>query len=435
MFEKVESKNNYNILDDIGYVNGVAQTERIIKLSEYQEKALELVDEFMKSNRKHMVIGGIAGSGKSSIIPFILKKYNDSNDWFFHETNKVECCAYTGKAVMVLKRKGIVDARTLHSFLYYSKITKDKDTGESIVSYEEKHSDYFHGTELLIVDEASMVTREMFNLINKKDFKTLYIGDHFQLPPVKDDFNIMLNPDFKMEKILRQNEDNPIIQLAELARNGQPIPLGVYGTSRNTLKFNKEELLNYDNIVVWKNVTKDFINETIRELRGFPANIPQQDEKMIVKVNCPKKHLFNGQIVYTMNKPKIHKMGGWKVELVDELAYNDPFIMAQTDEYIKAIASIHLSKEELDRIRITPFNEKWTKKGNKFVPTAKNPYQIHLDWGYAITCHQAQGSSWNNVAVILDKSMKYVTKDYYRWLYTAITRAEESVTIYSGDIK
>jgi exodeoxyribonuclease-5 len=80
--------------------------------------------------------------------------------------------------------------------------------------------------------------------------------------------------------------------------------------------------------------------------------------------------------------------------------------------------------------------KKW--KNGKYILNynyKKNPYQIHLDWGYAITCHQAQGSSWNNIAIMLDKKMKHIVKDYYRWIYTAITRAENSVTIYSGDFK
>ena len=63
-----------------------------------------------------------------------------------------------------------------------------------------------------------------------------------------------------------------------------------------------------------------------------------------------------------------------------------------------------------------------------------NPYQVHLDWGYAITCHAAQGTSWRNVAVLLEDRMKaFDNEDKSRWIYTAITRAEESVTIYSGD--
>ena len=427
------------IIPDAGYIGGIAQESRIIELSEDQERALDFVDNFINSDKKFAVIGGCAGSGKSSIIPYILKKYTsqlyDEHDPFsIHNTREVEVCAYTGKAVMVLKRKGIINANTLHSFLYEHRPVFNPETNEYHIVYNPRDNIYFHNTKLLIVDEASMVSKELFDLISEKSFKTLYIGDHFQLPPVGDDFNIMINPNFKMEKVLRQNEDNPIIHLAELARNGQKIPLGSYGNSKHTLKFDKSELLNYDEIITWTNNTKDMINDLVREQRGFTKDVPQADDKMIVKVNCFSKQLFNGQLVYIMNNPKMNKYGAWKVEIVDELAYNDPFIMAQTDNYIKANASVHLSKEELNHLRTMPFEKKWSKKANKdkvnFAPVS--PYQIHLDWGYAITAHASQGSSWNNVAVMLDKRLYHI-KDYNRWIYTAITRAEDSVVIYSGN--
>ena len=76
-------------------------------------------------------------------------------------------------------------------------------------------------------------------------------------------------------------------------------------------------------------------------------------------------------------------------------------------------------------------------KSDFFSMKKSNPYQIHLDWGYAITCHAAQGTSWKNVAVLLEDRMKWVMdrNEMNRWIYTAITRAEESVTIYEGNFR
>ena len=63
------------IIPDAGYIGGIAQESRIIELSEDQERALDFVDNFINSDKKFAVIGGCAGSGKCSIIPYILKKY------------------------------------------------------------------------------------------------------------------------------------------------------------------------------------------------------------------------------------------------------------------------------------------------------------------------------------------------------------------------
>lgn len=407
------------MIEDTGYIHGIAQTERIIELSEDQNKALKAIDDFMHSSKKYMVIGGIAGSGKSSIIPFIVEKYPNT-----------EITAPTGKAVMVLKRKGLVDAMTLHSFLYIYNRKKDIE-GNYYFEVIEKPDFHFNGIDLVIVDEASMVNHEMFNILSNKKFKVLYIGDHFQLPPVKDDFNILSNPDFKMEKVLRQNQDNPIIYLAELARNNKMIPLGKYGDSKCKIKLNYDELTSFNEIITWTNDTRKHINDAVRRQYNYLEDRPVNDEKMICKNNHIVKNLFNGQIVYAVNNPKKNKNGTWKFELIDELAHDDPFIMAQTDYTINVDAFIGL-----DRIEMKQKSDEYYLQDVKFLNMKDNlkifkhiKKPIFLDYGYALTCHNAQGSSWENVAVIDEKKM-FHHKDYFRWLYTAITRAEKVLTIY-----
>lgn len=416
-----------------GYIDGIAQEERIAEFSEDQERAIEFAKKFLDGNEKYKVIGGVAGSGKSTIIPYIASLCGEMFN-IQQFTGKVAVCAYTGKAVMNLKRKGITNATTLHSFLYNTTFVEDVNTGEKTVKYSPRAPFFFQNMRLLIVDEASMLPKDMFDQISELPFKTLYIGDHYQLPPVNNQFNIMLNPDFKLERIHRQNEDNPIIMLADMVRHGNPLPLGVFGTSKVTRTCKREQLKDFNEVITWTNAMKDSVNDIIRWGRGFQKDVPQIDDKMIVRVNNKSKNVFNGQIVYLMSNPVLTKGGGWKVEFVDELAYDDPFLMTLTDEYTKAIASIHLPKWELEKIRTTPFVKVQSKR-DWFALKNKCNYQVHLDWGYAITCHAAQGTSWKNVAVILEDRMKRAMdrEEMNRWLYTAITRAEESVTIYNID--
>ena len=137
-----------------------------------------------------------------------------------------------------------------------------------------------------------MDNKSIYNLISSLPFKVLYIGDHFQLPPIEDNFNIMIKPDFRMEKILRQNEGNSIIQLAEMARNGKKIPLGIYGNSKHTRSFNEDDLLNYDQILTWTNSYKDKINDIIRNKRGFIKDKPQYDDKMIAPIKAVSPNLL-----------------------------------------------------------------------------------------------------------------------------------------------
>ena len=423
-------------MKDFGYIEGIAQEARITELSDDQAGAIEFARGFVESgsSARYAVIGGVAGSGKSTIIPHIIEAVGGTPFAYgCADQGDVAVCAYTGKAVMNLKRKGIPYACTLHAFLYDTRFEYDPVTGGTKAVYIPRPDFFFRRIRLLIVDEASMVSRELHEHIESLTFKTIYIGDHFQLPPVNDSFNIMLNPDFRLERIHRQEEDNPVVMLADIARRGQPLPLGVFGSSKHTRTLDTADLASFDEVITWTNATKDRVNDIIRDARGFQKDVPQLDDKMIVRVNYRPKNVYNGQIVYLVNNPTLRKDGGWNVEFVDELAYNDPFIMAQTDAATKAIASVHLPKADLEKFRLMKQNVR--SKKDYFGMKKENPYQIHLDWGYAITCHAAQGTSWKNVAVLLEDRMKWAMgrEDYSRWLYTALTRAEESVTIYSGN--
>lgn len=395
-----------SLVPDEGYIDGIAQEERIAEFSEDQERAIEFAKKFFDGQEKYKVIGGVAGSGKSTIIPYIASLRGEIYSQQQH-TGSVVVCAYTGKAVMNLKRKGITRAMTLHSFLYVTIFVKDPKTGETTVKHIPRDHSFFREVRLLIVDEASMLPKDMFEYISSLPFQTIYIGDHYQLPPVNNKFNIMMKPDFKLDRIHRQNADNPIIMLADMVRQGKPLALGIFGSSKVTRTCKKERLKDFDEVITWTNAMKDAVNDIIREGKGFLKDVPQIDDKMIVRVNNKNRNVYNGQIVYLMSNPVMTKGGGWKVEFVDELAYDDPFLMTLTDEYTKAIASVHLSQKELEKIRTAPLvmpqsRKDWAelkKKGN---------YQVHLDWGYAITCHAAQGTSWKNVAVILEDRMKRV---------------------------
>lgn len=393
------------------YIGGIAQYAPIDQLSEEQEKVLSIVNDFMHSDQKQLVIGGVAGVGKSTIIPFIKNRYAGT-----------VVCAYTGKAVMVLKRKGIIQAETLHSFLYLKHKVKDQDGNQTIVFYE-KTPEYFELVSLLIVDEASMLPKSMYDLIRKQHFKVIYIGDHFQLPPVGGDtFNIMANPDFKMQKILRNKENDSLIQLSRRIRQGERIPFGTNGNYRYTRKFNMDELIKYDIVLTWTNKIRNDTNNFIRYKKGYKSIGPEQDEKLIIKRNNYNLGLFNGQIVYVMNRPVMLPGGRWSLQILDELAYNDPFIMGATDACTRFNGVFAKGQN----------NKEKTKKNSKNLSVLeKVQYKdVIIDWGYAITCHSAQGSSWSNVAIIDEQKMHYCD-DWYRWMYTAVTRAEDTVVIYN----
>ena len=385
-----------------------------ISLSEEQEDVVEKVLDFINNgDKKYFVVSGYAGTGKSAVIPFIREKMSGDSS----------VVAYTGKAVVVLKRRGISDAQTLHSFLYNTRVVKDPETKKVRYEFLKKSEYDFEHIQCVFVDEASMVDELIFNELTSHKFKIVFFGDSFQLPPVKDNFNIMENPDVQLTKILRQNENDPIVKMSFLARTQQKIPFGEYGDSSKKImfKFKMEKWNEYDQIICWTNRKRKEINDKIREIRGFSANEICMAEKMIVKQNYPRLGLYNGQMVYVNQQTVAEKYGNYgmiyPMTVIDEIALND--IIAAIDwTPVKVYGTVGWDAEKIYNYKI----ENATNKKRKML--------VHFDFGYAITCHASQGSSWEKVCIIEEDGIRK-RPEYWRWIYTAITRAEKSVTIFA----
>lgn len=418
-------------------VNGLVQTGRVT-LNEQQHKVLDACLDFLrsKSGKKEFVVSGYAGTGKTSIIPYILDNEKPLNPCSY-EDNKV--FAYTGKACVVLRRKGI-KAHTLHSFLYHSVQKKDKD-GNIYIEIHERPDHCFHGVNYIIIDEASMVSRKIYDRLKQISksvgMKIIFIGDDFQLPPVKDDFNVMKKPDITLTEICRTDKDNPIVFMANLARNGEKIPYGKWGKSGHfhLRQLKDEYLTKYDELLCWTNERRIALNNRMRELLfGEKASmkIAYAGEKMIVKENLPCKKIFNGQIVI-LEKDAVHKKKQewfeeemYEVFFVDELLKTDVLAMAlATDNDIKRTICTIGAYDKTNRFKDSRILEKG--KGKESLLRVWG--LARLDYGYAITVHAAQGSSWNSVALI-DEQRHQNFPEYYRWVYTGITRAEGFIHFY-----
>jgi len=418
-------------------VNGLGQDRPFESWSADQERAIRAVGEFLGDpSRKEMSLGGVAGSGKSAIIPWIAASQGGVGE---DGSGPVAVCAYTGKAVVVLRRRGIANAQTLHSFLYVH-VGVPKPGGGVRWEWREKSRMCFGGVRLVIVDEASMVGREMHRMLSELPFKVLYVGDHFQLPPIGESaLNLMANPDFRMEEVLRQRADSPVVSMATAARTAGAVPLGHFGDSVHTHAWNAEDaFLRHDVVLVWTNRERLGANLLAREIRGLPEGQPVEDDRMLVRANCRERNIFNGQMVYLVRDGVWREDGSCECEWIDEIVHDDP-LAGMVGDSGSANCSIGLTRKELQRVRDlelqwNAFFASRKHKGARKLPMPtepKPPFEAHLDWGYAVTVHSAQGSGWPSVAVVVNDGL--LGQDWYRrWLYTAITRASERVTIYSG---
>lgn len=389
-----------------------------MRFSEEQNRALQSVQRWLQSSDRQVFrLFGYAGTGKTTLAKHLAQ-----------DAGRVLFGAYTGKAAHVLQKKGC-PARTLHSLAYIPKSRSTLRLGqlkEKLKNTDPEHplaaklrreialeqenakrpaftlnyeSD-LNDTDLLVVDEVSMVNEEMGRDLESFGCKILVLGDPAQLPPVFGaGYFIEAEPDFMLTEIHRQARDNPIIDLATRIRErripDQGGPEEARVVSRRDLT--PELMLAADQILVGKNITRQAWNHRIRELRGLDGDgLPVVGDRLVCLKNNHDVGLLNGAI--------------WNVEkaMVEDEDLMLDVVPEDGGDNQQLLAHTHYFRGEKPTL--------WEMDD-----------AAHFDYGYVLTCHKAQGSEWPYVVVYDERMMR--GDDYYKWLYTAVTRAGEKVCL------
>lgn len=414
-----------------------------MKWNAEQDAVLKDLSKFLRDkDRKFYHLRGRAGTGKTTLAAQVR---NDSDLSFI-------ALAYTGKAASRLRAKGWENAATIHSKLYlpgqqsrarlkawkaeleevgakvkqgyekpdmFEKAEYEKlkaaytDLKKKIADEEEalKNPSFIYNQETclkdydaVVVDEVSMLGyidgENMVKAANEGGFKMILMGDDNQLPPVKSRAYFMESkPDFMLTQIMRQHQDNPIIRMADyIIENRRCPPLGSYGDSRVVERFTADECLECDQLLVGRNATRQYYNQTLRKLRGY-TDVIEVGEKLICLSNS-RDGYFNGTRWYVQ-------------DVYDENSYGDKIevrLSSDDDGEPDRDAWLHIASLKGEDV---PFTE---REGAQCMVSAE-----------ALTVHKFQGSEGKHI-VLLDES--YCSKaDAWRWLYTGATRAQERLTI------
>lgn len=364
--------------------------------NDQQKDALKAVDKWLnewytsrKPNKQFFYLAGYAGSGKTTLA----KHFAEGID------GDVAFGAFTGKAALVMRKNGCEGARTIHSMIYLAE--QDNKTGE-VVFHLNKNS-ILKEVKLIIIDECSMVDDDLAKDLLSFGRPILVIGDPGQLPPVKGTgYFTGGKPDLMLTEIHRQAKDNPIIYLATQARNGILPDLGEYDESRVIDRMSSKDVLEVDQVLVGRNVTRHDLNRKMRKLLKLDPDNPVIGDKLICLQNDKDLGIFNG--------------GMFDIQQILTPKYKTNFL--------------HMSVESQDEDR-SPLMVKVHKSfflddvGTPDWRTLKGSQQF--DYGYALSCHKAQGSQWGSV-LIQDESWCF-REERWRWLYTSITRASSKITL------
>ncbi|NMA30185.1 MAG: AAA family ATPase [Candidatus Pacebacteria bacterium] len=368
--------------------------------------------EFKTNKQQYLTVGGYAGTGKTTLIA-VLRRLLYKKD----PKLKVAFAAFTGKATRVLqnyltefdllyKQDSI---STIHS-LIYSVVENEQ---QQIVAWRKKDR---LKVDLIIIDEASMLDREIWLDLLSYQIPILAVGDHGQLPPIHGYFNLMKEPILRLESIHRQEINNPIIAVSILARTQGEIPVASYGPKvKKLLKTDPEtgeqienylQMANEDTLIVCGyNNTRLRLNQYLRSLKGFEEEDPQPGDRVICLRNNHQKQIYNGML--------------GTIERIRRADKNFFELIVDFDDQNFAYEGLAVAKQ-FNSPKTISFNSQdrqLLKKADLF------------DFAYALTVHKAQGSQAKRVIVFEERFKQMDDEGWRRWLYTAVTRAEEELII------
>ena len=389
----------------------------MVTLTNKQEQGLRMAVERYKAHEPWTCIAGYAGTGKSTLVKFIIAALNVAPE-------NVAYVTFTGKAASVLRHKGCPNAMTAHKLLYYSKrLPNGKFVFTPRTSLEGEYK-------VIVVDEISMLPKELWELLLRHKVYIIACGDPFQLPPISKnaDNHVLDTPHIFLDEIMRQAEESEIIRLTMNIREGKPIQ---YQRGNEVQVVSPDDVVSgmydwADQIICATNKKRLDINTYMRAAAGR-GELPEDGDKIIACRNCwdiidttGENALVNGTIGY-----------------LDGLTFG-------TQEYpIYGFPTVPVIRTGLrtddggfDEIML---DQQALMTGKKFL-TPEQEYQIYrraslkglepieFNYGYAITCHRAQGSEWEKV-LVFEESFPFDKEEHARWLYTACTRPSEKLVL------
>ena len=419
-----------------------------------------------------LLINGYAGTGKTSLTGALVRALADFG-------KKTVLLAPTGRAAKVFSEYSGHSAFTIHRKIYRQK-SYSPEYGNFLLA-ENKHVDTF-----FIVDEASMIPNAsaegaVFGTGRLLDDLIHYVysgvrchlillGDNAQLPPV----GFTDSPALSVEQlrsyglkvyetqltlIARQNEDSGILRNATLLRNNMSCRENLVKPVLHLSEYNDIEVLSgeYMSETISDCYDRDGLNETIVITRSnkratmFNAGIRNQilyredelvsgDMLLVAKNNYfwseqyeELDFIANGDVARVSRVRGTHKMYGFRYADVTLEFPDHNNIEVDAKVILDGLFSDSpaLSREQSERLFTEIYAELEGDKRTRYKALKQNPYfnALQVKYAYTVTCHKAQGGQWKNVFIDMGYIPEdaFTSLDFYRWLYTAITRARSHV--------
>ncbi|MED7788087.1 AAA family ATPase [Francisella sp. 19X1-34] len=445
-----------------------------IILNDQQLEAVSQIKKFLKSRDSFFLLSGFAGTGKTTVVKKILDEY----------TKKSVVSAPTRKANAVISQATVSHGYTIHSLLGLQPDINLENFNPNDPVFGQIKKATIGYYDLIVIDEASMINKDLLDLITtelRNSSKVLFLGDEAQIPPVGD----KSSPVFDLENranltmLMRQAEDNPLVELSQKLRDAQE-DLPEFLIKRQTLLNDldegvmfkssnesfREELKrvfsssyaktdpNYAKLIAWRNKTVMQANLIIRELvfgqkakqlekgdvlTGYRAVKAKQRDAFLInngvdyKVVDVSEKLKNANGIYGYDVAVLEKSRLFRgfdeksMFIVDVQDSNNLHDYAEIHDALLAQARgdrkwsaynnfrrDNVLMKDIERYRDGSLRDKscWIRKD--------------LDYGFAITVHKSQGSTYKKVFVLLkDIVLNKNSAERNQILYVAMTRPQK----------
>jgi len=402
-----------------------------------------------------------------------------------HKAYTIHKSIYSSKDLKEFKTK---DESGTETFKFYYELKNNEDPLNTVYIIDESsmlsnvysEGEFFRfGSGYLLKDLLKFINIDN----NDQDKKIIFIGDNAQLPPVnmnfspaldsnylKENYNIY-SSEFELTEVLRQNTNSGILHNATKLRQSLKSNLfnqiDIETDFEDITKTKHEELLaKYlkacNNTIDDDTIIIAYSNSSVKEYNDFVRNhfFPNQKsvsvgDKIILvsnNYNYPQMELLNGDFGYVKEvsptsenrtiKLKKKNSKNETIEISVPLKFRNLVItftdndFQEQDIQCKIIENLlysnqrDLSSDELKAIYIdfkirNPKLKSGTKEFKDAIRSDVYFNSLRIKFGYAVTCHKAQGGEWKNTFLNCKTSMGYFNSSYFRWLYTGITRAKE----------
>jgi len=462
-------------------------------LTSDQDSALEKIDSFLSSKTNCFLLKGYAGTGKTFLMEGLVKYLDEIRRSVVLMAPTGRAAMVIGnktKRDATTIHKGIYDFDELvddaSTFKFNYKLNLNLSNTDTVYIIDESSmlADVFSDDEFFVFGTGFLL-QDLFSFVDfnyRTNSKIIFIGDNAQLPPVGMNFSPALDKEyliskykltvdeFELKQVKRQEQESGILLSATTLRN-----------SMETDQFNRFEINNCNDITNLKN--EEFedsyfrtVNNTISENtivithsnkqaqefnfaireRFFPGQSEIQADDILINTKnnySTAVDIYNGQFVKTIAVSEIpepsrtirfYRRGGELTEAtfvfrdivaeLKDLSGNTHQVKCKIiDNFLKS-----------DFPRLTPVEQQalYVDFKNRF-PHLKpgtrdfkdklkgdlyfNAFQVK--YGYAITCHKSQGGEWENAFVNLQTYMRVLSKGFFRWAYTGITRSKSNLFV------